>query len=215
MQRADNQINGTIWRFRKNVVTLQRCSSTGFTSAKSELSAFGLHGPCTRIWETPRSVPLNLVLMFNRTIMYAKLALLPFGLCVLFLLLLGKLFGLTYKQISVVFSLWVQGAVLALSGLAPFGIAVYKMMESFSMWWLALSAVLLIYGIVYVYAFIKMLQHYHLPFNAAFDLCVDDLQRLARKWHTTYQMVNLLIFILFYLILLGLNILISYYLYSI
>ena len=63
-----------IWRFQKIVVTLQRCSSTGFTSAKSKLSAFGLHGPCTRIWETPRSVPLNLVLMFNRTIMYAKLA---------------------------------------------------------------------------------------------------------------------------------------------
>ena len=74
MQRTDNQTNGAIWRFRKKVVTLQRCSSTGFTSAKSELSAFGLHGPCTRIWETPRSVPLNLVLMFNRTIMYAKLA---------------------------------------------------------------------------------------------------------------------------------------------
>ena len=168
--------------------------------------------------------------MFNRTIMYAKLAwvyakmrrkfrwidlaLLPFGLCVLFLLLLGKLFGLTYKQISVVFNLWVQGAVLALSGLAPFGITVYKMIGSFSMWWLALSAFLLIYGIAYVNAFTKMLQHYHLPFDAAFDLCVDDLQWLAKKWHTTYQMVNLLIFILFYLILLGLNILICYYLYS-
>ena len=172
--------------------------------------------------------------MFNRTIMYAKLArvyakaslfmkrkfrwidlaLLPFGLCVLFLLLLGKLFGLTYKQISVVFNLWVQGAVLTLSGMAPFGIAVYKMMESFSMWWLALSAALLIYGIAYVNAFVKMLQHYQLPFNAAFALCVNDLKRLARKWHTTYQMVNLLIFILFYLILLGLNILICYYLYS-
>ena len=172
--------------------------------------------------------------MFNRTIMYAKLAwvyakeslfmkrklrwidlaLLPFGLCVLFLLLLGKLFGLTYKQISVVFNLWVQGAVLALSGLAPFGIAVYKILESFSMWWLALSAVLLIYGIAYGYSFIKMLQHYHLPFNDAYYLCVRDLKWLARKWHTTYQMVNLLIFILFYLILLGLNILICYYLYS-
>lgn len=142
------------------------------------------------------------------------MALLPFGLCVLFLLLLGKLCGLTYKQISVVFNLWLQGVVLTLSGLAPFGITVYKMMGSFSMWWLLLSAVLMIYGFAYVYAFIKMLQHYHLPFNAAFDLCVDDLQRLAAKWNTTYQMVNLLIFILFYLILLGLNILISYYLMS-
>lgn len=63
---------------------------------------------------------------------WIDLALVPFGLCVLFLLLLGKLLGLTYKQISVVFNLWVQGAVLALSGLAPFGIVVYKMTESFS-----------------------------------------------------------------------------------
>jgi len=150
----------------------------------------------------------------KRKFRWIDFALLPFGLCVLFLLLLGKLFGLTYKQISVVFNLWVQGAVLALSGMAPFGIAFYKMMELFSMWWLALSAVLLIYGIAWVYAFIKMLQHYHLPFNAAFDLCVDDLQRLSWKWHTTYQMVNLIIFILFYLILLGLNIFICYCLYS-
>ena len=58
----------------------------------------------------------------SRKFRWIDLALLPFGLCVLFLLLLGKLFGLTYKQISVVFNLWVQGAVLALSGLAPFGI---------------------------------------------------------------------------------------------
>ena len=54
-----------------------------------------------------------------RKFRWIDLALLPFGLCVLFLLLLGKLVGLTYKQISVVFNLWVQGAVLALSGLAP------------------------------------------------------------------------------------------------
>ena len=51
-----------------------------------------------------------------RKFRWIDLALLPFGLCVLFLLLLGKLFGLTYKQISVVFNLWLQGAVLALSG---------------------------------------------------------------------------------------------------
>ena len=59
-----------------------------------------------------------------------------------------------------------------------------------------------------------MLRHYHLPFDDAFDLCVKDLEGLAAKWHTTYQIVNLLIFILLYLILLGLNILICYYFYS-
>ena len=152
--------------------------------------------------------------IMNRKLRLIDLALLPFGLCVLFLLLLGKLFGLTYKQISVVFNLWVQGAVLALTGLAPFGVAIYKMLDSFSIGWLFLTIFLALYGIAYVYAFIKMLQHYRLPFNDSFDLCVKDLQILAKKWHTTYQIVNLLIFVLFYLILLGLNVLISYYLLS-
>ena len=149
----------------------------------------------------------------RRKFRWIDLALLPFGLCVLFLLLLGKLFGLTYKQISVVFNLWVQGAVLALSGLAPFGIAIYKLLESFSMGWLLLTIIFAVYGMAYVYAFIKMLQHYHLPFNDAFGLCVVDLQLLAKKWHTTYQMVNLLIFVLFYLILIGVNVIICYYLF--
>ena len=151
----------------------------------------------------------------RRHFRWIDLALLPFGLCVLFLLLLGKLFGLTYKQISVVFNLWVQGIVLVISGLVPFGIAIYKMFESFSIELLILSVVFALYGMVYVYAFIKMLNRYHLPFDTAFDLCVYDLQRLAMRWHTTYQMVNLLIFVLFFLILLGLNILISYCLCSI
>ena len=148
----------------------------------------------------------------RRKFRWIDLALLPFGLCVLFLLLLGKLFGLTYKQISVVFNLWVQGAVLALSGIAPFGVAVYKFIESFSVSWMIIAIILTCYGLVYLYAFLKMLQHYHLPFNDAYDLCVRDLKWYAKKWHTTYYILNLLIFVLFYLILLGFNIFICYYL---
>ena len=153
-------------------------------------------------------------LLMRRKFRWIDLALLPFGLCVLFLLVLGKLFGLTYKQISVVFNLWVQGAVMTLSGLAPLGVAVYKIMDSFSIGWLVLAIVLALYGIVYVYGFVRMLQHYHLPFDDAFDLCVKDLQLLAKKWHSTYQMVNIIIFVILFLALLGLNILISYYLIS-
>ena len=150
----------------------------------------------------------------KKKLRWIDLALLPFGLCVLFLLLLGKLFGLTYKQISVVFNLWVQGGLLTLSGLAPLMVDVFKMSESFSMGWLVLAIVLALYGFAYVYAFIKMLQHYRLPYDAAFDLCVDDLKRIAVKWHTTYEMVNLIIFILLYLILMCLNVLVCLYLYS-
>ena len=150
----------------------------------------------------------------RRKFRWIDLALLPFGLCVLFLLLLGKLFGLTYKQISVVVNLWVQGVVLTLSGFAPLGIVIYRITETFSIGWLALFIFFALYGAVYMFAFIKMLRHYHLPFSRSFDLCVKDLQWLAKKWRTTYQMVNLLIFILFFLILIGLNILICYCLIS-
>lgn len=139
-------------------------------------------------------------------------ALLPFRWCVLFLLSLGKLFGLTYEQISVVFNLWVQGAVLTLSGLTPLGVTIYHLTEEVTTGRLLLAFLMFCYGMVYVYAFIKMLRHYHLPFDDAFGLCVKDLEGLAAKWHTTYHIVNLLVFILFYLILLGVNIYISYYL---
>ena len=145
----------------------------------------------------------------SRKLRLVDLALLPFGLCVLFLRLLGMLFGLTYKQISVVFNLWVQGAVSTLSGLAPAGVAIYKMLESFSVNWLLMTIILALYGMVYVYGFIRMLKHYHLPFDYAFDLCVDDLNWIAKKWHTTYQMVNIIIFVVLYLLLLGLNLYIS------
>lgn len=40
-----------------------------------------------------------------------------FGLCVTFLLMLGKCCGLNYKQISVAFNLWLQGGVLASSAI--------------------------------------------------------------------------------------------------
>jgi hypothetical protein len=112
----------------------------------------------------------------------------------------------------VVFNLWVQGGLLALSVLIPFGVSAFKLWESFSVGWLALTIVFALDGFAYVYAFIKMLQHYRLPYDAAFDLCVDDLRRIAVKWHTTYEMVNLLLFVLFYLILLGLNVFVGYYL---
>ena len=150
----------------------------------------------------------------RRKFRWVDLALLTFGLGVLFLRMLGRLFGLTYKQISVVFDLWVQGGVLTLSGLAPLGVAVYKTMDSFSTGWLVLTIVLALYGMIYVYGFFRMLQHYHLPFDDAFDVCVRDLQWLAKKWHSTYQMVNIIIFVILFLVLIGLNIHICYYLIS-
>lgn len=147
-----------------------------------------------------------------RKFRFIDLALLPFGLCVLFLLGLGKLFGLTYKQISVVFNLWVQGAVLTLSGLAPAVACVYKLAHGGSHLWMAGVISFMAYAAIYVYGFVRMLRHYHLPFEDAFDLCVEDLQVLSAKWHTTYEMVNLILFVLIFLVLIAINMFLAHYL---
>ena len=147
-------------------------------------------------------------------IRWKDLALLPFAICVGFLLLLGKLCRLTYEQISVVFNLWLQGAVLVLSAILPAVLSVILLCSSFSLLRLLLVCPLVLYALIYVWAFHKMLSHYHLPFKRAFDRCVHDLQVLARKWHTTYQTVNLLIFVLAFLLLLALNIGLSYWIYA-
>ena len=150
----------------------------------------------------------------KRKFRWIDLALLPFMLCVGFLLLLGKLCGMTYKQISVVFNLWVQGAVLMLSGLAPAAAAIYKLATGGSLLWLAVAALLLVYAAVHVFGFVRMLQHYHLPFERAFDLCVKDLLIWAKKLHTTYEMTNLIIFVLLFLVLIAVNSFIAWYIFN-
>jgi hypothetical protein len=150
----------------------------------------------------------------KRKFRWIDLALLPFMLCVGFLLLLGKLCGMTYKQISVVFNLWVQGAVLMLSGLAPAAAAIYKLATGGSLLWLAVAALLLVYAAVHVFGFVRMLQHYHLPFDRSFDLCVKDLLIWAKKLHTTYEMTNLIIFVLLFLVLIAVNSFIAWYIFN-
>ena len=129
-----------------------------------------------------------------RKFRWSDLVMLPFGVCVLFLLVLGKLFGLTYKQISVVFNLWIQGAALSLTGLAPAAACVYKLAAGGSLLWLAATVPLMTYAAVYVYGIVKM----------------EDLQRLAVKWRTSYQMVNIIIFVLLFLVLITINLLLTH-----
>jgi hypothetical protein len=40
---------------------------------------------------------------------------------------------------------------------------------------------------------------------------VDDLEKLVKRWHTTYEMVNLVIFVLLFLVLSGTNFGLAYY----
>lgn len=134
----------------------------------------------------------------------------PFALCVLFLQGLGKCFGLTYKQISVIFNLWIQGGVLVLSGCLPFVqslICPFQAPEGMR-WIIRICA--LFYALMYLVGFVLMLRHYSLPFNRAFDKCVGDLLHIASVWHCSYHAVNIIIFVILFLLLISLNILLAW-----
>ena len=141
----------------------------------------------------------------------SNLALLPFIACVYFLMGLGSIFGLTYKKISVIFNLWLQGTVLMLSGVAPVAACMWKLATVGSPIWLAAAIPLLAYAGIHVWGFRLLLRHYRLPYDSAFQLCVKDLEHLAHRWHTTYEIVNLIIFVFLFLLLVGLNLLIAWW----
>ena len=135
---------------------------------------------------------------------------LPFMLCAGFLFLLGKCFRLSYKQISVIFNLYLQGGLLTLTGIMPLAAIIWKMKEYVGLreWVLLLGS--LSYASIYIVAFVSLLRHYHLPMNDAFDLCVKDLQILSSKWSISYHALNLIIFICWWLALVGINIFIAF-----
>lgn len=138
------------------------------------------------------------------------IVLLPFMLCAGFLLLLGKGLGLTYKHISVIFNLYLQGGLLTLSGMVPLAAIIWKTTEytGWSVWILFLAC--LSYASIYIVAYVGLLRHYHLPMNDAFDLCVGDLRAISSKWGISYHGVNLIIFIWWWLALVGINVYVAY-----
>jgi hypothetical protein len=143
-----------------------------------------------------------------------KVVLLPFMLCAGFLLVLGKSLGLSYKQISVIFNLYLQGGVLALSGIMPLVAIVLTILEhpNCISWLVMLLSIF--YASIYVVGFVGLLRHYHLPMNYAFDLCVNDLEFVASKWHISYHAVNLVIFILWWVTIVAINLFVSYSIYN-
>ena len=141
------------------------------------------------------------------------LVLIPFGICAGFLLLLGKCLGLSYKQISVIFNLHLQGGLLLLSGALPLLATCWNLTHHPSWQMVAAIFVAMSYLSIYIVGFIWLLKHYHLPMEYAFDLCVSDLKWLASKWHLSYHAVNLIIFIFWWLSFVLMNVFTAYHIY--
>lgn len=121
---------------------------------------------------------------------------------------LGRYTHLTYKQISVIFNLWIQGIVLLFASIAPLIVGICQHAN------IVVIGLLAIYACACTYGILRILRHYMLPMDEAFDLCAVDLLRIAARWKRSYNYVNIALFVVLYLVLIGFDTVLMYVLYK-
>ena len=122
-----------------------------------------------------------------------------FGACCGVMYVAGTLLGFTYKEICVLVNIYLEAGLCLLSGLWVTATCIRSYMTNKSGNRLILMIAGIVYGLVYVSAFAWVCLHYALPMDVAFDLCYHELQMLAKEYHTTYNNMNYVMFILLFL----------------
>ena len=137
-----------------------------------------------------------------------------FKLCAFFLLFLGRVFHCSYEKISVIFNLYLQGNILTLSGVLPFIASCAAMISDPGGWHFLLCVMTLCYASFYIVGRYLLFKHYPPRWIPTFNLCVSDLMKLVKCLHVSYVVVNLLIFVVWWLAVIGVNVLLSYFIWG-
>ena len=123
-----------------------------------------------------------------------------FGACCGSLYVLGLALGFTYKEICVIVNIYLEAAFCVLSALWVTWTCINCFRSSKTWGRMLLMLVGIAYGLLYLIGFLRLCNHYAMPMNDAFDLCYRELIALSKAYHTTYNNVNYVIFILFPLV---------------
>ena len=129
-----------------------------------------------------------------------------FGLCATFLVVLGRLLGLSYRQISVYFNLYLQGGLLALSGFLPLIASIIQCCQDVNLPNILVILVFAAYASIYVVGLLWLMRHYSGNTDLVYDKCVSDLVVVSNYWHLSYHSVNLVIFVAWWLALVFTNV---------
>ncbi|WP_418800524.1 hypothetical protein [Porphyromonas sp.] len=109
------------------------------------------------------------------------------------------LLGLTYQEFCVIGNIYMQGAICLLAALAPLLLCIRTKQAPWK--WLLSGGNALLHFVVISLFF----SHYWMPLERAFDLCVQDLNRIGALFGSSYVMVNIIIFVILFVVDLALN----------
>ena len=130
-----------------------------------------------------------------------------FTLCTDFLEFLAQVFHTTYYRMSVYFNIYFQGGVLLLSALA---LLICSAVVTYQDGFQTKTNFLMVYAIVQMLFIAIAFYRYRPPLDSAYYRCFYDLLTISMHNMVIYALVNILIFIVFYLMLLISNIWLSY-----
>ena len=136
-----------------------------------------------------------------------------FGACCGFITVMAKLLGWTYTEACVYINLYLQYGVLMLSALSVIYVAARKLTQEVTKRRIVVLVLALLYNIPFAWLGAWLYGRYgKISCDAAFALCRDDLMALGthldipsnlpyyREGWTEYFVVNILIFIVLYLL---------------
>jgi hypothetical protein len=107
----------------------------------------------------------------------------------------------------VIGNIHIQGGIWLLSAMIPFTVLMQHKQTSLIMKPYLILAIG--YGFIHSILFIMLCGRYSFPIIEGFDVCVKDLQHIAKNYSTTYQAINIYIFIVGWLLSVGWNIMIT------
>lgn len=129
-----------------------------------------------------------------------------FTLCTDFLEFLAQVFHTTYYRMSVYFNIYFQGGVLLLSALA---LLICSAVVTYQDGFQTKTNFLMVYAIVQMLFIALAFYRYRPPLDSAYYRCFYDLLTISMHNMVIYALVNILIFIVVYLLLLISNIWLS------
>lgn len=131
-----------------------------------------------------------------------------FNYCCQIMYALGNLLGLSYREVCVIGNIYVQGTLLVAASIVPVWFA-FRPESHYALRVVACVNVLCCSALVLYFYF-----RYAPPLAASFDRYVEDLKNLAEAWHTTYVVVNIVIFVLWWVASIFWNLLTTIYIYE-
>ncbi len=133
-----------------------------------------------------------------------------FDICCRIMSSLGDFFGLSYKEICVIGNIYIQGGIWVLSALSPFIALLWMIRKNTSLNKKLCLFLSIGYGLISSYIFVLLCKRYSFPtITTGFDICVEDLVSLAKAYNTTYQAINIYIFVIAWILCISLNLLIT------